>query len=268
MKKTSPFLSLLPIRTPINVIRARNPHCRKRLSVPSRRSDGFVYVVSGSCDYHFDHGEDFTARAGQVIYLAQRAHYDMWIHDENYLVIYCDFFFSSDEPRSSQLFSFANPSPVETLFQRLHSTYDSHSPGGLALSLSLLYQIYSALLRANQPSSSLSARGERLKEKLRTRFSDPSLSLELLADEEGISSVTMRKLFWRELNCSPSAYLLSLRINEAKRLLESPFLRLEDCALQSGFTTAAYFCRVFKKETGVSPGEYRRLLQSGKKPHA
>ena len=158
MKKVNPFLSLLPINTPINVIRANNPHCRKRLSVPSRRSDGFVYVVSGSCDYHFEDGEAFTARAGQVIYLAHRASYDMWIRDENYLVIYCDFFFSSEELRSSQLFSFPSPSPVETLFQRLHSTYDSHSPDGLAMSLSLLYQIYSALIRANRPSSAISFR--------------------------------------------------------------------------------------------------------------
>ena len=38
---------------------------------------------------------------------------------------------------------------------------------------------------------------------------------------------------------------------------EYPFLNLEECAVQSGFSSLAYFSRVFKKEFAVNPYKYK-----------
>lgn len=43
----------------------------------------------------------------------------------------------------------------------------------------------------------------------------------------------------------------------ARELMTYSFLTLEDCALQSGFSSLQYFCRVFKKGYGITPAKYR-----------
>ncbi len=52
-------------------------------------------------------------------------------------------------------------------------------------------------------------------------------------------------------------YLCACRINEAKRLLENPGIAITDVAMAVGFNDPAYFARVFRKETGSSPSDYR-----------
>lgn len=41
-------------------------------------------------------------------------------------------------------------------------------------------------------------------------------------------------------------------------MINYPFLTLEECALQSGFSTVQYFTRCFKKATGPTPAAYRK----------
>jgi AraC-like DNA-binding protein len=40
--------------------------------------------------------------------------------------------------------------------------------------------------------------------------------------------------------------------------MEYPFLSLEECAIDSGFSSVQYFCRVFKKVMSITPAQYRR----------
>ena len=43
-----------------------------------------------------------------------------------------------------------------------------------------------------------------------------------------------------------------------KEFLKYPFFTIEECAAQSGFTSEQYFCREFKKATGLTPLQYRK----------
>ena len=56
---------------------------------------------------------------------------------------------------------------------------------------------------------------------------------------------------------SPSAYIRSVRMNIAARLLRESQLPIADIALQTGFATTKYFSRIFKETYGVLPKEYR-----------
>ena len=64
----------------------------------------------------------------------------------------------------------------------------------------------------------------------------------------------------RFLNCSPYEYLTSFRISKAKELLIMK-LRLEvrEIAVRTGFSDPSHFIAVFKKHTGFTPLEFRRL---------
>jgi YesN/AraC family two-component response regulator len=55
-------------------------------------------------------------------------------------------------------------------------------------------------------------------------------------------------------------YLCNYRIDKAKRLLANPTMSVTDVAAAVGFTDPSYFTRVFRKQEGLSPTEYRIAL--------
>jgi AraC-like DNA-binding protein len=52
-------------------------------------------------------------------------------------------------------------------------------------------------------------------------------------------------------------YLASYRMEQAKRLLANPTMAVGDVAVAVGFSDPSYFTRVFKRQEGVAPSEYR-----------
>ena len=65
-------------------------------------------------------------------------------------------------------------------------------------------------------------------------------------------------LFRQTVGESFNAYLMRIRIEESKLLLLSTNDSLTDIAIATGFSAQSYFCKVFKKHMGISPGRYRR----------
>lgn len=69
----------------------------------------------------------------------------------------------------------------------------------------------------------------------------------------------VRKCFIEEMGTTPSKYLTTLRINQAKgMLLQESFISVEETAFKCGFRDNFYFSRVFKKQTGISPLKYKQ----------
>ena len=87
-------------------------------------------------------------------------------------------------------------------------------------------------------------------------FSDPELSLETLARELAYNKKYLSSLFKKYLNMGFSEYLTLLRIQEARSLMEQGYTSVKDIAYRCGYDDTAYFSRVFKKQTGLSPREY------------
>ena len=56
-------------------------------------------------------------------------------------------------------------------------------------------------------------------------------------------------------------YLTNYRLSQAKRLLENPSMPVTDVAAAVGFDDPSYFTRVFRREEGMSPSEYRVATQ-------
>jgi AraC-like DNA-binding protein len=65
--------------------------------------------------------------------------------------------------------------------------------------------------------------------------------------------------FRQELGISPIKYLQRFRINQAKLLLKASQKSITEIAFEVGFLDSGYFSRIFHRETGVSPGDYRFL---------
>ena len=56
-------------------------------------------------------------------------------------------------------------------------------------------------------------------------------------------------------------YLTELRMNKAKKLLCGDECSVQDVAEQVGYRDLKYFSRLFKKTTGISPSDYKKLYR-------
>jgi AraC-like DNA-binding protein len=84
------------------------------------------------------------------------------------------------------------------------------------------------------------------------------LSVDRLTAEFHISKNKLYDSCSRYLSVGIAAHIKQLRITEAKRLLKTTDLSVHEISDKVGFSDYNYFCRVFKKETGISAGSYRK----------
>lgn len=84
-----------------------------------------------------------------------------------------------------------------------------------------------------------------------------NISLALVAEIVGLSSVYFSVLFKKEMGVNFVDYLNQYRINIAKKLLKDIHHNVNEVAGLAGFPDARYFSKSFKKTVGVTPTEYR-----------
>lgn len=89
-------------------------------------------------------------------------------------------------------------------------------------------------------------------------FSKP-LKLEDVAAVVFLSPHYFSELFAKELQVTFSDYILKVRLDEAKRLLIHTNMNIAEIANTVGYADSRYFSKLFKKQIGVMPKEYRKL---------
>ena len=91
---------------------------------------------------------------------------------------------------------------------------------------------------------------------IETHLADP-IRVEELAALTHLSPRQFHRIFRSVTGESPLQYQLTLRIERAKEMLQGSDETLTEIAFQCGFGDSNYFCRQFRKQTGMSPGAYR-----------
>ena len=81
-------------------------------------------------------------------------------------------------------------------------------------------------------------------------------SVEELADMCSLSVSGIEKIFKRAFGMTPARYRNNIRIEHSKELLSGGY-SIEEIANITGFSDRYYFSKMFKKQVGVSPGEYQ-----------
>lgn len=93
-----------------------------------------------------------------------------------------------------------------------------------------------------------------------------TLSIKQTANKSAISTRHMARLFHDELNTTPSKFYMNLRIKTAKRLLQQTDMAIAEVTAACGFSSSAYFSRVYKQRFNISPGREIRTMK-GKNKH-
>ena len=89
-----------------------------------------------------------------------------------------------------------------------------------------------------------------------------NLSLATLAQAQNVSSGYLATVFKRETDKTVSEYIRERRIKQAKHLLVTTNLQIQTIALHCGIMDVQYFTKIFKKETGKTPKEYREYAKN------
>ena len=95
-------------------------------------------------------------------------------------------------------------------------------------------------------------------ERLRSE-SDADVSLAALAADAGLSRFHFCRAFKESTGMPPHVWLRQYRLEEAKAMLRDPSMSVIAVAVTLGYASQTAFAAAFKKLTGVSPSEFRRL---------
>jgi transcriptional regulator GlxA family with amidase domain len=86
---------------------------------------------------------------------------------------------------------------------------------------------------------------------------DADLSVAALAERAAMSTRTFARVFRNEVGTTPAAYVEAVRVEAARRLLETTDRGLVDIARACGFGTVETMHRVFRRVVKTTPGQYR-----------
>jgi transcriptional regulator GlxA family with amidase domain len=141
-----------------------------------------------------------------------------------------------------------------------------HCSPGEALRIAKVYLLklhgegqlpYASLVR-RQPHADAAVR--RAEEWLAKHFREPHAVAAVVA-ASGIPERSLKRRFKLATGSTLIGQVQNLRIEEAKRLLESGNEAFEDIAVEVGYENPAFFRRLFKRCTGLTPGQYRRMFR-------
>ncbi len=96
------------------------------------------------------------------------------------------------------------------------------------------------------------------KNKVDEKCRDFHLTVGEIAREMHVSANHLSRLFHRQFGCSVTEYVARQRMTHIEELLADYTLSISEIAEKCGFSGANYFCRFFRRQTGVSPGVFRR----------
>jgi Response regulator containing CheY-like receiver domain and AraC-type DNA-binding domain len=138
-----------------------------------------------------------------------------------------------------------DPDELKTALLRLKNKYE--------LQQNSFYDIFNSSTARSTPYEIASM----LKDYLIQNY-NKDVNFNLIANNMNYSSSYLTKIFYQYFECSPSKYLISLRIQKAQHLLlHNQDLTIRQVGESVGYDDQGYFSRIFKKQTGVSPLEYR-----------
>ncbi|MBE7055758.1 MAG: AraC family transcriptional regulator [Ruminococcaceae bacterium] len=90
---------------------------------------------------------------------------------------------------------------------------------------------------------------------------DGDLSIKDIAENVNISKSVLYKNFHAHFNCTVSEYINIKRVEKSIELMTKNDISIEEISQKSGFSSAAYYSRIFKKHMGLTPMKYKRTLR-------
>lgn len=168
---------------------------------------------------------------------------------------------------------FPADSKAGRIVDRLFEAMEKEQPGYEFVTAGLLWQFFGTVLQERLyrpahkkgPESNRAARIKCVLDRIRKDYASP-LTLAELASEAGLAPQYFCRVFRQITGRTPIDYLNYYRIECAAELLGTTDGSITEIALRCGFNDLSYFIRTFRHYKGVSAGQFRRQLKTGRLP--
>ncbi len=212
-----------------------------------------ILNLSGHCTTIIG-GKNYHIEKNDIIIIPPRT-----MHEAYSDIYFTDFFIQAKYLNFENVYvTKDNNGIILSLMNMLHSVMLEKESNYKSIADNLLETIYSYLVKyinVNYKYSFINS----LKNIIIENFEDPSFNLASTIDKTGYTKDYLRRCFEQDIGKTPLEYLTGLRISKAKMLLvQSDFTCVKDVSERCGFSDNLYFSTVFKKNTGLSPIQYRK----------
>lgn len=263
---------------PLIVGSCGNYRLKSKEKLPTWRPRGtldyqLIYVASGKTHFYFD-DEERIVNAEQMVLFQPRQpqHYEYFAKDKP--EVYWVHFTGSDVknilkhygvPMDEPVFYSGNSSMYAYLFKEMIHELQTCRVGYQELLEMYLRQILLLIVRSREehnPTVSSFIQDEmELARRYFTEHYNEEINIEEYAKSRGMSISWFLRNFKQLTAKSPMQYVLSIRINNAVSLLEGTNYNINEISSIVGYDNPLYFSRIFKKQKGVSPSDYRKNLR-------
>jgi AraC-like DNA-binding protein len=166
---------------------------------------------------------------------------------------------------------FSNKSPLQRVkyedlllgaFSSITEASHAHQPAlqqvMAGMTLYILSLLYSSQLSAENSQTRVTSAVHTAISRMSAARDRETVDLKQIAKDIGVSYTWLRRSFTLHTGLSPHQYQLSLKLGRARTLLLDTSLSVKEIAHQTGFASEYYFCRLFRRKTGIPPGRWRR----------
>ena len=255
----------LILNLPISELTLVNTYVFEKNTYPiinkGRPRHSLMFTVEGTEIYNFDDGNTIYAKPNSVVFLPMNSKYTIYLSGITSNVKMIDFLLYEDYPVFPFQIQIKNPNAIYSYFNEAEKIWNSNSVAKELECKSILYSLLVGLVKESEVyiNSSQTGKIKHAVDYLNQHFADAEFKIQTLSEIAGLSQRYFNQLFYSEYKSTPKEYATHLRINRARELLNDAKLRITDIAISLGYCDVYHFSRIFKKETGYSPNEYRKL---------
>ncbi len=262
---------------PLTVNSCGTYHLHTQTELPTYRPKGridyqLLYIASGQAHFYFNNEETIVTAGHMVLYRPKEMQKYVY-YGKDQTEVYWVHFTGNDvrnilrsyglTDEKKVLYSGTSLEYARIFKQMIHELQQCQPDYETMLSM-LLRQIFIALHR--QLSKESAIKNEYLESEMElatTYFSEnynKPIRIEDYAASRGMSISWFIRSFKQYTGTTPMQYIVSLRITNAQMLLETTDYNVKEIGDIVGYDNPLYFSRIFTKQKGISPSNYRKQL--------
>ncbi len=231
-------------------------------------NDVFFFVLSGEC-YMKIEDDCFIVKSGQIAYLPKGKMRAYTRVTENFVMYEIAFDIKADGKELFPLIGLdkgeyavdtENPDAIKALFEGA-SRYEFNRSGFFDIAASAkCFEIISEYARLRLLTEGKKQPFSEVIGYMKKHIGE-TICLEELSNVAFMQKNYFVKKFREAYMTPPMEYFARLKIYEAMKYLSGGDMRIDETAKMVGISDSAYFSRFFKKHTGLTPADYRKLFK-------
>lgn len=250
-------------------------HIFSRKKLPTYRPKGridyqLLYIASGKGHFYFEKDKEVIVSAGHMVLYRPREMQKYVYYEEDQTEVYWVHFTGSDvknilknhffPTKDHVIYSGTIPEYQHIFRKMIQELQLCKADFENYLSL-LLYQLFIIVGRQQNELKPITSTAQNDIEYATYYFNknyNKKINIDEFAASINMSTCWFIRNFKQYNKITPMAYIVSIRIVNAQNLLETTSYNVNEIASIVGYDNPLYFSRLFKKQTGLSPTDYRK----------